>query len=146
MDKAASYEQFLKEARALLDPEIDRVGNMANLSALYMSTFKPHWVGFYLVKNGRLELGPFQGPVACTRIELGKGVCGSSWKDARTIIVDNVHEFPGHIACSPLSNSEIVVPCFEDQDVYAVLDIDSEQFNAFDSEDQNFLEQAVKLI
>lgn len=135
-----------KELEALLKGEENKIANMANFAAFYMDRFQPHWVGFYLVEAEELVLGPFQGPVACTRIAYAKGVCGSSWKDKKTLIVDNVHEYPGHIACSPLSNSEIVVPCFSGEEVYAVLDIDSVEFGKFTQLDQKYLESWVRWI
>lgn len=144
--KAGIYDKLVTEVRAVLDGESDLTANMANVAALIKSAFNPWWVGFYLVKNNELVLGPFQGPVACTRIAFGKGVCGSSWKQASTIIVPDVHQFPGHIACSAASNSEIVVPLIHNGTVWAVLDIDSTEFSAFDEEDKARLEELVQYI
>lgn len=129
-----------------MEGEEDMVANMANISAIIKEMFGFHWVGFYLVKGNELVLGPFQGPVACTRIKFGKGVCGSSWERKETIIVDDVDKFPGHIACSPLSKSEIVVPVVADGEVIAVLDIDSENYGEFDGEDRGFLEEISRII
>ncbi|MBT8327776.1 MAG: GAF domain-containing protein [Bacteroidia bacterium] len=119
---------------------------MANVTRLIYNHFPHHWIGFYRVVESELVLGPFNGPIACTRIAYGKGVCGTAWKENKTIIVDDVHQFPGHIACSALSNSEIVVPCSRNNVVFAVLDIDSDQFSAFDNIDKNYLEQLVQLL
>lgn len=146
MDKNKSYALFLKQLENLIQTESDFIANLANFSALYMQTFTPHWVGFYLAKDKELVLGPFQGPVACTRIAYGTGVCGTAWKDNTTLIVDNVHEFQGHIACSALSNSEIVIPIVHDGRLVGVLDIDSENYSQFDNMDQQFLEKAVEII
>lgn len=140
------YKELIVQAESLIDRSLDDVSNMANLSALLMQHMKLHWVGFYRVSGKYLHLGPFQGPVACTKIELGKGVCGTAWLEKRTIIVDNVHEFPGHIACSALSNSEIVVPCFRDNEIFAVLDLDSIDLNYFNQTDKKNLEQIVKFL
>ncbi|MBR9860474.1 GAF domain-containing protein [bacterium] len=111
-----------------------------------MQELPQHWIGFYFVRGTELVLGPFQGPVACTLIQKGKGVCGSSWESGSTIVVDNVHEFEGHIACSPYSNSEIVIPCFRNGEVWAVLDIDSSEFSAFDEIDSEYLQKLVALL
>ena len=119
---------------------------MANTAALIHETFGFWWTGFYIVKDNQLVLGPFQGPVACTRIPFGKGVCGSAWKSQETIVVPDVEEFPGHIACSSLSRSEIVVPIFEGNDVKAVLDIDSKELSTFDETDRFWLEKIVRLL
>lgn len=119
---------------------------MANLSSLIATHFEHHWIGFYRVKDKSLILGPFQGPVACTKISYGKGVCGTAWKTKTTQVVSDVHSFQGHIACSPYSNSEIVIPCLENEKVYAVLDLDSTEFNAFDTTDVKYLEQLVRLL
>ena len=118
------YKSLVPQIQALLTGESDMIANMANISAALKEVFSFWWVGFYLVKNNELVLGPFQGPVACTRIALGKGVCGTSWKEAKTIIVADVDQFPGHIACSSASRSEIVVPVLKDGKVIAVLDVD----------------------
>lgn len=145
-DKAEQYRSLIPQIEALLYGETDLVANLANICAALKEQFKWFWVGFYLVKNGELILGPFQGPVACTRIARGKGVCGAAWQQAETLIVPDVDAFPGHIACSSMSKSEIVVPLFGDLSVVAVLDVDSEQLDHFDGTDAQYLEQIVKLI
>ena len=122
------------------------MANLANVAAALKEAFDFFWVGFYVVKNNQLVLGPFQGPVACTRIGYGKGVCGTSWKENKTIIVDDVNEFPGHIACSSLSQSEIVVPIVRNNEVVAVLDVDSDKLSQFDKIDQKYLSQIVEFI
>src|ERR1700761_7387299 len=142
-DKKEQYQSLLPQIEALLYGEPDLVANLANICAALMEQFKWFWVGFYLVKDNELVLGPFQGPVACTRIAKGKGVCGVSWKKAETLIVPDVDEFPGHIACSSLSRSEIVIPVFKDDKVVAVLDVDSEHVAHFDDTDKQYLEQVV---
>ena len=145
-NKAEQYQSLLPQIAGLLFGEPDLVANLANVSAALKEQFKWFWVGFYLVKHNELVLGPFQGPVACTRIALGKGVCGAAWEQAKTLIVPDVEAFPGHIACSSLSRSEIVVPAFRNGKVAAVLDVDSELLNQFDETDAQFLEQVVKLV
>ncbi|SDG45946.1 GAF domain-containing protein [Mucilaginibacter sp. P25] len=145
-DKAEQYATLVPQVEALLYGEPDLVANMANVAAALKEQFKWFWVGFYLVKENELVLGPFQGPVACTRIGLGKGVCGTAWQQAKTLIVPDVDAFPGHIACSSLSRSEIVVPVFKDNEVVAVLDVDSELLDQFNETDAQYLEQIVKLI
>lgn len=145
-DKTEQYTTLVPQIAALLDGETDLVANLANISAALNEQFKWFWVGFYMVKNDELVLGPFQGPVACTRIKLGKGVCGAAWEQAKTLVVPDVEEFPGHIACSSLSRSEIVVPVFHNNVVAGVLDVDSELLDQFDETDALFLEQIVKLI
>jgi L-methionine (R)-S-oxide reductase len=144
--KAEKYKQLLPQVDALLTGESDIVANLANVAAALKQTMNFFWVGFYIVRNGELVLGPFQGPIACTRIALGKGVCGTAWKEKRTIIVPNVDEFPGHIACNSDSKSEIVLPVFHDGDVTAVLDVDSDQLNDFDVTDEKYLSQLMKLV
>jgi len=129
-----------------LEGETDLVANLANVSAALKEQFGWLWVGFYLVKNEVLVLGPFQGPVACTRIQKGRGVCGTSWAQQKTLIVPDVEKFPGHIACSSLSKSEIVIPLVRNNAFVGLLDVDSEQLNAFDQTDQFYLEKIVKLI
>lgn len=131
----------MPQLKYLLLPSDDLIANLANCSAALKTVFNFWWVGFYLVKNNQLVLGPFQGPVACTTIQLGKGVCGSSWKQAETIIVENVNDFPGHIACSSASLSEIVVPIIVNNNVVAVLDLDSEYLSHFDEIDKRYLEE-----
>lgn len=146
MNKIEQYELLYEQVKALINKESDNIANMANIAAVIHETFKFWWTGFYRVINNELVLGPFQGPVACTRIAYGKGVCGTSWKEGKTIIVKNVHEFPGHIACSNESKSEIVVPIFKDNQVIAVLDIDSEHFTTFDDIDKEWIEKISELI
>lgn len=144
--KTQTYEELLSKASGLYDQQCGDIANMANMAALLKDTFNFWWCGFYLVnQNKQLELGPFQGPVACTLIDFGKGVCGSAWKQGASIVVPDVHQFEGHIACSSASNSEIVVPVFRNNAIIAVLDIDSEQFNTFDETDQLYLEKLVSL-
>lgn len=144
--KAEKYQQLLPQIEALVSGETDFVANMANIAAALRQTMNFFWVGFYLVKENELVLGPFQGPVACTRIGFGKGVCGTSWKDAKNVIVPNVEEFPGHIACSSDSKSEIVLPVIKNGKVIAVLDVDSDRLNDFDAIDERYLSQLTKLI
>ena len=127
----------------LLEGETDLIANLANIAAALKEQFNWLWVGFYLVKNEELVVGPFQGPVACTRIKKGRGVCGTSWAEARTLIVPDVEKFPGHIACSSLSRSEIVVPVIRNNEVVAVLDVDSEMTDHFDTTDEKYLNQVV---
>ena len=143
MTKEERYEELLPRAQALLEGEDDLIARMANLAALLHSEFGFWWTGFYRVAGDVLVLGPFQGPVACTRIPFGKGVCGSAWKQGGTIVVPDVDAFPGHIACSSESRSEIVVPVFRDGAVCAVLDIDSREPATFDEVDARWLEQIV---
>ena len=145
-DKKEQYESLLPQIEALLYGEPDLVANLANVCAALKEQFKWFWVGFYLVKSDELVLGPFQGPVACTRIALGKGVCGASWQQEKTLVVPDVEQFPGHIACSSLSRSEIVVPVFHNAKVVAVLDVDSEELDQFDETDAHYLEAIVKLL
>ena len=145
-DKAAQYQSLLPQIEALLQGETDLTANLANMAAALKEQFKWFWVGFYLVKGNELVLGPFQGPVACTRIGLGKGVCGAAWQQQKTLIVPDVEAFPGHIACSSLSQSEIVVPIFHNGRVAGVLDVDSELLDQFDETDALYLEELVKLL
>ncbi|MGI8637965.1 MAG: GAF domain-containing protein [Segetibacter sp.] len=144
--KEEQYETLIPQIEGLLAGETDLVANMANVSAALKEQFGWLWVGFYLVKQDELVLGPFQGPVACTRIKKGRGVCGTSWQQAKTLIVPNVEKFPGHIACSSLSRSEIVVPVIENNEVVAVLDADSKEYNLFDEVDRKCLEVIVEMI
>jgi len=144
--KAEQYEALLPQVRALLEGEPDLTANMANMVAALKEQFGWFWVGFYLVKKDELVLAPFQGPVACTRISKGRGVCGSSWQQAKTLIVPDVEKFPGHIACSSLSRSEIVVPVIRNGNVQAVLDVDSSSYDQFDTTDQRYLEDLVALL
>ncbi len=145
-DKAEQYASLIPQIKGLLDGEPDLVANLANVAAALKEQFGWFWVGFYLVKGEELVLGPFQGPVACTRIRKNRGVCGSSWAQATTLIVPDVEAFPGHIACSSLSKSEIVVPLIRNGEVKAILDVDSEHLAHFDTTDQAYLEQIVALI
>jgi len=145
-EKDQQYESLLPQISALVSGEADLVANLANISAALKEQFNWFWVGFYLVKNGELVLGPFQGPVACTRIAMGRGVCGAAWARAGTIIVPDVEAFPDHIACSSLSRSEIVIPVFNQGIIVGVLDVDSEYLDQFDQTDAYYLEQVVKLL
>lgn len=148
MTKEEQYQSLIPQIQSLVSGETDLIANMANIVAALHNTFHFWWTGFYLVKEkdqspmtSELVLGPFQGPIACTRIPYGKGVCGTAWQQNKTLIVPNVHEFPGHIACSSASKSEIVVPIRHNGEVIAVLDIDSADYNTFDRIDQTYLEQ-----
>lgn len=145
-NKAEQYTSLIPQIKGLLEGEPDLVANLANVAAALKEQFGWLWVGFYLVKGDELVLGPFQGPVACTRIRKNKGVCGSSWAQAATLIVPDVEAFPGHIACSSLSKSEIVVPLIRNGEVKAILDVDSEHPAHFDTTDQQYLEEIVALI
>ncbi len=145
-DKQEQYQSLIPQIAALLDGESDLIANQANAIAALKEQFKWFWVGFYSVKNGELVLGPFQGPVACTRIAKGKGVCGIAWEQGKTLVVPDVDAFPGHIACSSLSRSEIVIPIYQNNEVVAVLDVDSEELDQFDQTDAQYLEQIVKLL
>lgn len=144
--KRDQYESLIPQIKALIEGETDLVANLANVVAALKEQFDWFWVGFYLVKENELVLGPFQGPVACTRIRYSKGVCGSSWEQMQTLIVPDVEQFPGHIACSSLSKSEIVVPIIRDGKVIGVLDVDSAELDEFDLTDQEYLEAIVNLI
>ena len=144
--KKEQYESLLPQIKGLLEGESDPVANLANVAAALKEQFGWLWIGFYLVKGSELVLGPFQGPVACTRIRYGKGVCGRSWEQQTTLVVADVEQFPGHIACSSLSKSEIVVPLFENGKITGVLDADSSELSCFDDTDQTYLEQIVSLI
>jgi GAF domain-containing protein len=141
--KAEQYRSLLPQISALTEGETDEVANLANVAAALKEQFGWLWVGFYMVKDDELVVGPFQGPVACTRIRKGKGVCGTAWAEARTLVVPDVEAFPGHIACSSLSRSEIVVPILRHGEVIGVLDADSVELNAYNEEDQRWLEQLV---
>lgn len=145
-NKENKYSELYRQIESVLSGETDMIANMANTAAMLHEAFGFWWTGFYLVKGEELVLGPFQGPVACTRIQYGKGVCGSAWQRKETIIVPDVHQFPGHIACSSLSNSEIVVPLYNGEDIYAVLDIDSKDYSTFDQTDKCWLEKIADLI
>lgn len=139
--KEEKYRALLPQIEGLLAGEDDVTANLANVTAALKETFGFFWVGFYLVKGGELVLAPFQGPVACTRIRKGRGVCGSAWQEGRTLVVPDVDAFPGHIACSSLSRSEIVVPLLDGGEVWGVLDVDSDCLNSFDDTDARFLEE-----
>ena len=138
-DKLSTYESLLPQLKALCEGESNRVANLANVAAGLKEAFHFFWVGFYLVEDGELVLGPFQGPVACTRIQKGKGVCGTSWEKAETLLVPDVEAFPGHIACSSASKSEIVLPLIKDNQVIGVLDVDSNKLDDFDVIDEQQL-------
>ena len=144
--KSEQYEMLIPQIKSLIEGETDLIANLANIAAALKEQFGWLWVGFYWVKNGQLVLAPFQGPVACTRIHKGKGVCGAAWAKAETLIVPDVEAFPGHIACSSLSKSEIVVPIIRDGEVLGVLDVDSIEYNEFDEMDKYFLEQIVTFL
>jgi L-methionine (R)-S-oxide reductase len=144
--KEEQYDSLVPQIKGLLEGEPDLIANLANVTAALKEQFGWLWVGFYLVKDNELVLGPFQGPVACTRIKKGRGVCGASWAQAKTLIVPDVEKFPGHIACSSLSKSEIVVPVIRNNEVIAVLDADSEELNQYDETDQRYLETIISLI
>ena len=146
MTKQEKYQTLLPQIEALVARESDAIANMANVAAVLHEAFGFWWTGFYRVEGQQLVLGPFQGPIACTRIPYGKGVCGIAWQRAETVIVPNVHDFAGHIACSSASNSEIVVPILHDGRVVSVLDIDSTDFNTFDAIDQHYLEQIASML
>jgi GAF domain-containing protein len=146
-DKNLKYKLIYEQAVALLAAETDHIANMANMCAMLKYGMGFFWVGFYMIQNDQLVLGPFQGTVACTRIAKGRGVCGTAWAEEQTILVDNVDQFPGHIACSSLSKSEIVVPVFNYQNkIIGVLDVDSDELNNFDEIDQHWLEKFVTLL
>jgi L-methionine (R)-S-oxide reductase len=144
--RAEQYEALIPQIKGLLEGESDLIANLANVAGALKEQFGWLWIGFYLVKGEELVLGPFQGPVACTRIRKGKGVCGASWAEARTLVVPDVEQFPGHIACSSLSRSEIVVPVVRNGNVLGVLDVDSTDLSTFDETDRVYLEQIVELI
>lgn len=146
-DKEQRYQELLPQIQGLLSGEDDVIANMANMVAALKMTFNWLWVGFYIVRGEQLVLGPFQGPIACTRINKGKGVCGSAWQSSEIQLVPDVDQFPGHIACSSLSKSEIVLPLYDAAGkVFAVLDVDSETLNQFDEIDAKYLAQIIKLI
>jgi len=144
--KEEQYESLLPQIKALLEGEPDLIANLANITGALKEQFNWLWIGFYLVKDDELVLGPFQGPIACTRIKRGKGVCGTSWANAKTLIVPDVEKFPGHIACSSLSRSEIVVPIIRNNKVLGVLDADSIEPDQYDFIDQNYLEEIIDMI
>ena len=144
--KEERYELLYRQAQALVDGESDAIANMANIAAMIHTTIEPLWTGFYRVVGDELVLGPFQGPLACSRIKYGRGVCGTAWERGETIVVEDVEQFPGHIACSSLSRSEVVVPVWRSNQIVAVLDIDSRMFAAFDDVDRVWLERIVALL
>ncbi len=144
--KTDKYATLLPQIQSVVSGEPDMIANMANIASMLHETFHFWWTGFYRVIDGVLVLGPFQGPLACTRIKRGKGVCGTAWAEQQTVIVPDVDAFPGHIACSSLSRSEIVVPVKRNGEVIAVLDIDSKDLNTFDSTDQKYLEQITQIL
>lgn len=146
LSKKEKYAQLIPQLAALVGGETSLIANLANVAAALRQTFGFFWVGFYLVDGEELVLGPFQGDIACTRISFGKGVCGTAWKEKQTIIVPNVNEFPGHIACSSASTSEIVIPIISNKDIIAILDIDSEQLDHFDEDDRVGLEKITILL
>ncbi|KXX68596.1 GAF domain-containing protein [Flammeovirga sp. SJP92] len=139
--KVEIYESILPQIKGLTSIETDLIANLSNTCAVLKEAFHHLWIGFYLVKNDELVLGPFQGPIACTRIKKGKGVCGTTWAEAKTYVVEDVEAFPGHIACSSASKSEIVAPVIVNGEVVAVLDIDSDQLSTFDTTDQKYIEE-----
>jgi GAF domain-containing protein len=145
-NKQEKYKTLIPQLEALIGDEKDVIANLSNISAALKQTMNFFWVGFYLVKDNQLVLGPFQGPIACTRINFGKGVCGTSWKEQKTIVIPNVDEFPGHIACSSASKSEIVLPAFKNGTVSLVLDVDSDMLDDFDAVDKEALEKVMRLI
>ena len=144
--KQEQYANLIPQIKGLLEGEPDLIANLANITGALKEQFNWLWVGFYIVKGDELVLGPFQGPVACTRIRKGRGVCGASWAEAKTLIVPDVEKFPGHIACSSLSRSEIVIPLFSNNEVVAVLDVDSEHLGYFDDTDKKYLEEITSLV
>ncbi len=144
--KEEQYQSLIPQIKGLLQGEDDTIANLANITAALKEQFNWLWVGFYIVKNDELVLAPFQGPVACTRIKKGRGVCGSAWQQQQTLIVPDVEKFPGHIACSSLSKSEIVIPVFGNNEVVAILDVDSINLNEFDETDKKYLEEIVRLV
>lgn len=144
--KEEQYKMLFPQMQSLIGNETDMIANMANMAAALKQTFDFFWVGFYIVRDNQLVLGPFQGPIACTRIKPGRGVCGTAWSEARTLIVPDVDKFPGHIACNSASRSEIVVPLKKNDSVYAVMDIDSDILNSFDETDKQWLEKIVGIL
>ena len=144
--KQEQYADLIPQIKGLLEGEPDLIANLANITGALKEQFNWLWVGFYIVKGDELVLGPFQGPVACTRIRKGRGVCGTSWAEAKTLIVPDVEKFPGHIACSSLSRSEIVIPLFSNNEVVSVLDVDSEYLVYFDDTDKKYLEEITSLV
>jgi L-methionine (R)-S-oxide reductase len=146
VSKEDQYLSLIPQIKGLITGETDQIANLANIAAALKEQFNWFWVGFYLVKGEELVLGPFQGPVACTRIKKGRGVCGSSWEKSKVLIVPDVDEFPGHIACATASRSEIVLPLYNSTEIIGVLDVDSEHLSYFDEVDAKYLEQVLKLL
>lgn len=146
LNREERYKSLVPQLKSLLQGESDFIANMANVAAALNATFAWHWIGFYRVINNELVLGPFQGPIACTRIAKGKGVCGTSWAEGKALLVPNVDDFPGHIACSALSKSELVIPVKHRDEVIAVLDIDSAQLNDFNLMDMECLQEIVSVL
>lgn len=146
MNKEKKYIQLLKSIKSIIENEQSLIANMANITSLIKESMGYFWVGFYIVDGEELVLGPFQGTLACTRIKYGKGVCGKAWKESKTLIVPDVNNFDGHIACSALSKSEIVVPVFRNSNVVSILDIDSINLNEFDNTDKKYLEEICELL
>ncbi len=144
--KEDQYIGLVPQIKGLVTGETNQIANLANIAAALKEQFNFFWVGFYLIEGEQLVLGPFQGPVACTRIQYGRGVCGTSWKENKTIIVPNVDEFPGHIACSSLSKSEIVIQIYKNKNIIGILDVDSDELNAFDDIDAQYLTEIVSLL
>ena len=144
--KLERYQTLMPQVKSLVQGERDVVANLSNIAAALKQSLGFFWVGFYFVKQGQLVLGPFQGPVACTRIDFGKGVCGTAWKEKQIIIVPDVEKFPGHIACSSASKSEIVLPAFKNNDVALILDVDSDSLNEFDEIDRQELTRLIEII
>jgi GAF domain-containing protein len=145
MDKQSRYEEMLSVIKAITENERNQIANLSNIAAVIKDFFDFLWIGFYIVDGNELVLGPFQGPMACTRIQYGKGVCGTAWKEQRTIIVADVEQFQGHIACNSESKSEIVVPVLNNGSVFIVLDIDSDELNTFDETDRYYLEKIFEI-
>jgi GAF domain-containing protein len=145
-NKQERYQTLLPQIKALVDGEPDLIANLSNITAALKQSMNFFWVGFYLVKKNQLVLGPFQGPIACTRIDFGKGVCGTAWKEKKAILVPDVEKFPGHISCNSASKSEIVLPAIKNNEVALVLDVDSDALDDFDSIDQNALEKLMRII
>ncbi|MDH5828074.1 GAF domain-containing protein [Sphingobacterium faecium] len=144
--KAEQYVNLVPQIKGLITGETNQIANLANIAAALKEQFDFFWVGFYLIEDDQLVLAPFQGPVACTRIQYGRGVCGTAWKENKTIIVPNVDEFPGHIACSSISKSEIVIPIYKNGNIIGILDVDSDELDAFDTIDAQYLTEIVSLL
>jgi GAF domain-containing protein len=146
LDRKQTYQEIIPQIKSLVAHEVDLIANLANIAAALKEALGFFWIGFYLVKGDELVLGPFQGPVACTRIKIGKGVCGTAWAEKKTIIVEDVERFPGHIACSSLSRSEIVLPAMKGHEVFLVLDVDSTNLNDFSTMDEEYLSEIIDII